>query len=91
MNALQIPSIPQTIPLLDTIEVRGEVVMPRSEFDRVNRERDTSGEKRFANPRNAASGSLRQLDYHITRQRGLAFYAYHVPTFDVRVGQDMRL
>lgn len=61
------------------IEIRGEVVMPHMEFERVNRERLTSGEKLFANPRNAASGSLRQLDPKITKSRGLQFFAYSVP------------
>jgi DNA ligase (NAD+) len=53
--------------------------MPHVEFERVNRERLESGDKLFANPRNAASGSLRQLDPKITKSRGLQFFAYSVP------------
>jgi DNA ligase (NAD+) len=80
INALQIASIPRTIPFkAREIEIRGEVVLPISEFIRINRERMETGEKLFANPRNAASGSLRQLDYTITASRNLAFYAYSFP------------
>jgi len=79
VNALQVGGVPRMIPFDGEIEIRGEVVMPHAEFDRVNRERLASGEKLFANPRNAASGSLRQLDPNITKSRGLQFFAYSVP------------
>lgn len=80
INALQIKSIPQTIPFTyHEVEIRGEVVLPISEFQRINRERMNTGEKIFSNPRNAASGSLRQLDYTITASRNLQFYAYSFP------------
>ena len=60
----------------DIIEVRGEVFMPMSSFNTLNERAIKKGEKTFANPRNAAAGSLRQLDSKITAQRNLAFYAY---------------
>lgn len=60
----------------DRLEVRGEVVMPIGAFDRFNEKARQQGEKVFANPRNAAAGSLRQLDSRITAKRPLHFYAY---------------
>lgn len=88
INALQIKSIPQSIPFKTReIEIRGEVVLPISEFMRINRERMETGEKVFSNPRNAASGSLRQLDYTITASRNLAFYAYSFPYAETEEGR----
>lgn len=60
------------------LEVRGEVFMPKAGFDALNERARASGDKVFANPRNAAAGSLRQLDSRITATRPLAFYAYGV-------------
>ena len=60
----------------ELIEVRGEVFMPKASFDRLNNMAIKKGEKTFANPRNAAAGSLRQLDSKITAKRQLDFYAY---------------
>ncbi len=59
-------------------EVRGEVLMNKTDFQRLNQYRAENGEAEFANPRNAASGSLRQLDTHITAKRRLTFYAFEV-------------
>ncbi|MBE6872063.1 MAG: NAD-dependent DNA ligase LigA [Ruminococcaceae bacterium] len=60
------------------IEVRGEVYMPKAEFVRLNQLREENGEKLFANPRNAAAGSLRQLDPRITAQRKLSIYVFNL-------------
>ncbi|NLU49185.1 MAG: NAD-dependent DNA ligase LigA [Syntrophomonadaceae bacterium] len=60
------------------LEVRGEVFMPKEAFARLNRERDEKGEKTFANPRNAAAGSLRQLDARVTASRLLAVFVYDI-------------
>ncbi|MEO0047310.1 MAG: hypothetical protein RLZZ410_269 [Pseudomonadota bacterium] len=60
------------------IEIRGEVFMPHRDFDFLNQQAISKGDKTFANPRNAAAGSLRQLDPRITAQRTLSFYSYGV-------------
>jgi len=60
------------------MEVRGEVYFSKSRFAELNREREREGEPTFANPRNAAAGSLRQLDSTITRRRGLRIFCFHV-------------
>jgi len=76
-NARTIRSLPLRITAkLDQFEVRGETVMLRRAFERLNQERDERGLSRFANPRNAAAGSLRVLDPSITASRRLEFYTY---------------
>ena len=78
-NARTIADIPQRIEaadMPDVFEVRGEVYMPISAFMKLNEEQQKKGEKPFANPRNAAAGSLRQLDPSITARRHLRFYAW---------------
>lgn len=78
-NVRTIPSVPLRLtgegwpPLL---EVRGEIFMPRAGFERLNEQARSRGEKTFANPRNAAAGSLRQLDSRITARRPLAMFCY---------------
>ncbi|MBS4068538.1 MAG: NAD-dependent DNA ligase LigA [Sulfurimonas sp.] len=77
-NVKTIRSIPLTIDHKEKIEIRGEVVIYKDEFDRINEARLKSGEAVFANPRNAAAGSLRQLDSKITASRNLVFLPYGV-------------
>ncbi len=64
------------------MEVRGEVYLPRGAFEKLNREREKEGEPPFANPRNAAAGSLRQLDPRITRKRRLRLFAFQVEAIE---------
>ncbi|EHY9846128.1 TPA: NAD-dependent DNA ligase LigA [Vibrio cholerae] len=80
-NVRTIKSIPLRLQGADfptRLEVRGEVFMPKAGFEALNARALKKGEKQFVNPRNAAAGSLRQLDSKITAQRPLAFYAYSV-------------
>lgn len=72
-NAKTIQSIPLEIPYLESIEIRGEVVITKENFEKINLERLNNNESIFANPRNAAAGSMRQLDSSITAQRKLRF------------------
>ena len=78
-NVRTILSIPMSIPYKQRYDIRGEVYMPKSSFERVNRERRSNGEEEFANPRNSAAGSIRQLDSKICASRGLDGFWYHVP------------
>ena len=76
-NALTIAEIPRTVPNApEVMEVRGEVYMSHADFAALNDRQAAAGEKTFANPRNAAAGSLRQLDASITAARPLRFFAY---------------
>jgi len=78
LNAKTINSIPLEIKEKSLIEIRGEVVIKKEDFDKLNEERIKNGEPTFANPRNAAAGSLRQLDPKITAKRPLIFYPWGV-------------
>jgi DNA ligase (NAD+) len=62
----------------DRLEVRGEIYLPRSSFERINREREEAGESLFANPRNAAAGTMRNLDPGLVARRGLSAYVYQL-------------
>ncbi len=77
-NAKTIKSIPLIIDYPDLIEIRGEVVIKLKDFEQINRERAHSDQPLFSNPRNAASGSLRQLDSSVTAKRKLFFYPWGV-------------
>lgn len=78
MNLRTIRSLPLRLREPADIEVRGEVYLPKAEFVRINQEREEEGEPLFANPRNAAAGSVRQLDPRIARERALAIFVYGV-------------
>ncbi|MBR8701112.1 MULTISPECIES: NAD-dependent DNA ligase LigA [unclassified Fusobacterium] len=75
-NIIQIESLPKTLKEEVDMEIRGEVVLPISRFEALNEKRLENGEDVFANPRNAASGTLRQLDSSIIKERGLDAYFY---------------
>ena len=77
-NVLTIKSLPQKINKLPLLVVRGEVFMSKESFLALNKEREEAGAPLFANPRNAAAGSLRQLDANITAQRNLQIFVYDV-------------
>ena len=77
-NAKTIRSIPLHIPHKDLVEIRGEVVIKKEDFESINNERLQKGEPLFANPRNAAAGSLRQLDSGITAKRKLLFIPWGI-------------
>jgi len=79
-NVKRIKSVPLTIPTLGHVEVRGEVYLPKKEFEKLNDERLLTGEPLFANPRNAAAGTLRQLDSSIVAKRGLDTFIYYYVT-----------
>ena len=77
-NIREIPTIPKKLKKNISLEVRGEIILPISSFNRINQEREDDGEDVFANPRNAASGTIRQLDKTIVAERGLDCYLYYL-------------
>ena len=78
-NVETIKSVPLTINLKELIEVRGEIYMPKKSFIKLNELRKENNEQLFANPRNAAAGSVRQLDSSIAAKRNLSTFIYHLP------------
>ena len=83
-NARVISSVPLQIPYSGLIEIRGEVVITKSDFEMINAKRAKDGQSLLANPRNAAAGSLRQLDSSITKSRKLKFYPWGVGANDLK-------
>ena len=81
-NVRTIKNVPLSLPEDIDIEVRGEIYMPKSSFESLNKERREKNEKEFANPRNAAAGSVRQLDSKIASSRNLSTFMYHIPEPD---------
>nr|WP_314115033.1 NAD-dependent DNA ligase LigA [uncultured Leptotrichia sp.] len=77
-NIMEIKTIPKKLKKNVSLEVRGEIILPISNFNRINQEREDDGEDVFANPRNAASGTIRQLDKTIVAERGLDCYIYYL-------------
>ncbi|UXR36250.1 NAD-dependent DNA ligase LigA [Staphylococcus simulans] len=80
-NLRTIQAIPLKIKKPLTFEVRGEAFMPKASFERLNKEKEEAGEQAFANPRNAAAGSLRQLDSKLAAKRRLSIFLYSVNDF----------
>lgn len=90
-NVETIKSIPLSIDIQEEIEVRGEIYMPKRSFIKLNEERQKKNEPLFANPRNAAAGSVRQLDSRIAAKRNLSTFIYHLPTpenFNIKFHHD---
>ncbi len=81
-NAMTIKDIPHQLPEPLSLEFRGECYMPKESFVKLNAEREANGQPVFANPRNAAAGSLRQLDPQVTARRNLATFMYYVPEYE---------
>ena len=87
-NLKRVKDIPLTLPEKLDITVRGECYMPRTSFDQVNQARQENGEPEFANPRNAAAGTLRQLDTAVVAKRNLATFLYQEASPSTRGSQE---
>lgn len=87
-NLKRVKDIPLTLPEELDITVRGECYMPRASFDQVNQARQENGEPEFANPRNAAAGTLRQLDTAVVAKRNLATFLYQEASPSTRDNQE---
>ena len=90
-NLKRVKDIPLTLPETLDITVRGECYMPRASFDQVNQSRQENGEPEFANPRNAAAGTLRQLDTAVVAKRNLATFLYQEASPSTRNSQEQVL
>ncbi|HHA7489956.1 DNA ligase [Streptococcus pneumoniae] len=90
-NLKRVKDIPLTLPEELDITVRGECYMPRASFDQVNQARQENGEPEFANPRNAAAGTLRQLDTAVVAKRNLATFLYQEASPSTRDSQEKGL
>lgn len=90
-NLKRVKDIPLTLPEELDITVRGECYMPRASFDQVNQVRQENGEPEFANPRNAAAGTLRQLDTAVVAKRNLATFLYQEASPSTRDSQEKGL
>ncbi|VIP49364.1 DNA ligase [Streptococcus pneumoniae] len=90
-NLKRVKDIPLTLPEELDITVRGECYMPRASFDQVNQARQENGEPEFANPRNAAAGTLRQLDTAVVAKRNLATFLYQEVSPSTRDSQEKGL
>ena len=90
-NLKRVKDIPLTLPEALDITVRGECYMPRASFDLVNQSRQENGEPEFANPRNAAAGTLRQLDTAVVAKRNLATFLYQEASPSTRDSQEQVL
>ena len=87
-NLKRVKDIPLTLPEELDITVRGECYMPRTSFDQINQARQENGEPEFANPRNAAAGTLRQLDTAVVAKRNLATFLYQEASTSTRDSQE---
>ena len=77
-NIMQIKDIPHRLNTNDTVEVRGEVYLPRKEFEKINEELLSKNKQQLSNPRNAAAGTLRQLDSELVKNRNLSIFVFNI-------------
>lgn len=85
-NLKMVDGIPELLTTDDTFEVRGEVYLPRKEFESINNKLEEAGKQILANPRNAAAGTLRQLDSKLVKQRNLSIFV-----FNLQKGKNLKL
>ncbi|MBQ7890100.1 MAG: NAD-dependent DNA ligase LigA [Erysipelotrichaceae bacterium] len=83
LNVKTVRSLPMKIDYQGDLEIRGEIYMPKKSFEKLNAEREKKGEELFANCRNAAAGSIRQLDSKVAASRGLDGFWYHLPDGEI--------
>ncbi|MEG2310867.1 MAG: NAD-dependent DNA ligase LigA, partial [Clostridia bacterium] len=87
-NLKRIKTIPHILKSKDTIEVRGEVYLPRAQFEKINEELEKSGKQILANPRNAAAGTLRQLNADLVESRNLSIFVFSILKSDIKFDTD---